>query len=178
MIYKSKLFDEIEVEFSKVTAKDYTTAANPINNLKTSIFYIKKHHFPTQEDFEKAAVKAIADTIKILEKDIISKALAFQELAYKDYKQLVDPQKWINFSQKEASKISYEEYSDDEIKFLRHLYILWLTWVYCDEELKKLRIKSSKEQYQNLGKSQREYITKRNDILKQRVQSWHITDDE
>ncbi|WP_338971249.1 hypothetical protein [Spiroplasma endosymbiont of Panorpa germanica] len=178
MIYKSKLFDEIEQEFEKISKKEYSTSGNPLSNLKTSIFYLKKHHFSSKEEFEKTVVKRIADTIKTIEKDIVTKSVAFQEIAYQNYNQLIDPEKWVNFSKKEATELSYNEYGEDEIKFLRHLYILWLTWVYCDEELKKLRIKSSKEQYKNLGKSQREYITKRNDILKQRVKAWHVEEVE
>ncbi|AHI53970.1 hypothetical protein SSABA_v1c05660 [Spiroplasma sabaudiense Ar-1343] len=178
MIFKSELYNEIEEEFAKVSAREYLKVANPLSNLKTTLYYLKKHHFTSKEELEKLIVKEISETIKILESDIITKAMAFQELAYNSYQQLVDPQKWINFSQREATILSFDEYPEKELKLLRHLHILWLTWIYCDEELRKLRIRSSKDNYINLGKAQRDYIVKRNNMLKERIVQRQTYDED
>ncbi|AOG60302.1 hypothetical protein SHELI_v1c03470 [Spiroplasma helicoides] len=169
MRIKSDFYKEIEAEFKIITEREHLNGGgNPVSNLSTKMFYISKHQFNSFDDFDQAIVTEIANTLQSLEDIIVKKALRFQELAREAYGKNVDPQKWVDYAQKEAQALSYEMYDDKEIKYLRHFHIVWLTWVYCDEELKKLRVKASRDMYHDLGKVEKDYIKKRSEILRSR----------
>ncbi|AUB31458.1 hypothetical protein [Spiroplasma floricola] len=166
MRIKSDFVKEIEAEFKIILEKENLGGgANPASNLSIKMFYLTKHQFKSYDEFDQAVVTEIANTLQSLEDIIVKKALSYQALAKEAYNENIDPQKWIDYAQKEAQALSFEMYSEKEIKYLRHFHIVWLTWVYCDEELKKLRIKASRDKYHEIGKIEKDYIKKRTDVL-------------
>ncbi|AHI52753.1 hypothetical protein [Spiroplasma culicicola] len=170
MRIKSDFYKEIESEMKIITEREHLgSGGNPVSNLNTKMFYLSKHQFNSYDEFDQAIVAEIANTLQSLEDIIVKKALNYQELAKEAYDQNVDPQKWVDFAQREAQSLSYEMYDEREIKYLRHFHIVWLTWVFCDEELKKLRIKSSRDLYHHIGKVEKDYVKKRTEILKNNV---------
>ncbi|AGR41034.1 hypothetical protein [Spiroplasma taiwanense] len=167
MLVKSDFYKEIEAEFKIISEKEHLgSGGTPVNNLNTKMFYLSKHQFNSYLEFDQAIVTEIASTLQSLEDIIVKKALTYQELARDSFNEDIDPQKWIDYAQNEAQKLSYEMYNDKEIKYLRHFHIVWLTWVFCDEELKKLRIKASRDLYHHIGKVEKDYVKKRTEILK------------
>lgn len=167
MRIKSDFYKEIEAEFKVISEKEHLTAGgNPVANLSTKMFYLTKHQFNSYDEFDQAIVSEIANTLQQLEDVIVKKALSYKELAKDAYGQNVDPQKWVDYAQKEAKKLSYEMYDEKELHYLRHFNIVWLTWVFCDEELKKLRIRASRDLYHHIGQTERDYVKKRNEIIK------------
>ncbi|ATX71270.1 hypothetical protein [Spiroplasma clarkii] len=174
MRIKSDFYKEIEQEFKIITEREHLgTGGNPASNLATKMFYISKHQFNSYDEFDQAIVTEIANTLQSLEDIIVKKAINYQKLAKETYNQNVDPQKWVDYAQKQAANLSYEMYDEKEIKYLRHFHIVWLTWVYCDEELKKLRVKASRDLYHHIGKVEKDYVKKRTEILKN-----NTSDDE
>ena len=170
MRIKSDFYREIEAEFKTIAEKENLGGgANPVSNLSTQMFYLSKHQFNSFDDFDQAVVSEVANTIQSLEDIIVKKALSYQQLAKETYNQNIDPQKWVDYAQSEAYKLSYEMYDERELKYLRHFHIIWLTWVFCDEELKKLRIKASRDLYRYIGKTaENVHIKRRNDLMKQK----------
>jgi hypothetical protein len=167
MRIKSEFYKEIESEFKIISEKEHlTSGGNPVSNLEVKMFYLTKHQFNSYDEFDQAIVVEIANTLQSLEDIIVKKALAYKALAKEAYNQNVDPQKWVDFAQKEAKDLSYEMYDEREVKYLRHFHVVWLTWVFCDEELKKLRIRASRDLYHHIGQAQRDYIQKRNKIIR------------
>ncbi|QBQ07599.1 hypothetical protein SGLAD_v1c04000 [Spiroplasma gladiatoris] len=170
MRIKSDFYKEIEAEFKIITEREHLgSGGNPVSNLNTKMFYLSKHQFNSYDEFDQAVVAEIANTLQSLEDIIVKKALSYKDLAKEAYGQNVDPQKWVDYAQKEAQELSYEMYDEREIKYLRHFHIVWLTWVYCDEELKKLRIKASRDLYHDIGKIEKDYVKKRSEILKNKI---------
>ncbi|AGR42039.1 hypothetical protein [Spiroplasma diminutum] len=167
MRIKSDFYKEIETEFKVISEKEHLgSGGNPVSNLSTKMFYLSKHQFNSYDEFDQAIVTEIANTLQSLEDIIVKKALSYQALAKEAYNENVNPQKWVDFAQREAQALSYEMYDEREIKYLRHFHIVWLTWVFCDEELKKLRIKASRDLYHHIGKTEKDYVKKRTEILK------------
>ncbi|WP_339021600.1 hypothetical protein [Spiroplasma endosymbiont of Atherix ibis] len=166
MQIKSEFFKEIETEFKIISEREHLgTWGNPASNLSIKMFYLSKHQFKSYDESDQAIVTEIANTLQSLEDIIVKKALSYQALAKEAYNENIDPQKWIDYAQREAQALSFEMYNEREIKYLRHFHIVWLTWVYCDEELKKLRIKASRDKYHEIGKPEKDYIKKRNNYL-------------
>ncbi|WP_339034817.1 hypothetical protein [Spiroplasma endosymbiont of Cantharis rufa] len=164
---KSDFYKSIENEFKIISEKEHlNSSGNPVNNLNTKMFYLLKHHFNSFEEFDQAIIEEISNTLQSLEEVIVKKALSFQALAKDVFNENINPQKWVDFAQKEAQNLSYEMYDESEVKYLRHFHIVWLTWVYCDEELKKLRIKASRDVYNNIGQVEKDYMRKRAQMLK------------
>jgi hypothetical protein len=167
MRIKSDFYKEVETEFAIISEKEHLTAGgNPVSNLEVKMFYLTKHQFNSYDEFDQAIVSEIANTLQSLEDIIVKKAIAYKALAKDAYGQNVDPQKWVDYAQKEAKKLSYEMYDEREVKYLRHFHIVWLTWIFCDEELKKLRIRASRDLYRHIGQAQRDYIQKRSQIIR------------
>ncbi|ASP28105.1 hypothetical protein SCORR_v1c03310 [Spiroplasma corruscae] len=170
MRIKSDFYKEIESEFKIISEKEHLgNGGNAMSNLSTKMFYLSKHQFNSFDDFDQALVTEIANTLQSLEDIIVKKAFEYQRLAKEAYKEEIDPQKWIDFAQGEASNLSFEMYSEKELKYLRYFHIVWLTWIFCDEELKKLRTRVSRDLYHNIGSAEKNYVKKRNEILKNKI---------
>jgi len=153
MLIKSDFFKKIENEFKTIKSKERLGGGgNPASNLATKIFYMSKTLSTSSDDLDQTLITEIYNALQSLEDSIVKIALNYQTLAKSIFNQNVNPQKWIDFAQKQATELSYEMYSEDEVKLLRRFYIVWLTWIYCDEEFKKMRILSSRNTYYGLGK--------------------------
>ncbi|AKU79583.1 hypothetical protein [Spiroplasma turonicum] len=170
MRIKSDFYKEIEAEFKIISEKEHLgNGGNAMSNLSTKMFYLSKHQFNSFDDFDQALVTEIANTLQSLEDIIVKKAFEYQRLAREAYHEEIDPQKWIDFAQSEASNLSYEMYTEKELKYLRYFHIVWLTWIFCDEELKKLRTRVSRDLYHNIGSAEKNYVKKRSEILKSKI---------
>ncbi|WP_338969335.1 hypothetical protein [Spiroplasma endosymbiont of Labia minor] len=169
MQFKSEFYKSIDSEFHIIIEREFLSGGNPVTNLQVKMFYLLKHHYDSKEQFDRAIISEITDTLQSLENAIIKKTTSYQKLAHDSYHQNIDAQKWIDFAQSQATMLSYEMYNESELKYLRHFHIVWLTWIYCDEELKKLRIRSSRDMYNSIGKNEKTLIEKRNKYLKRNL---------
>ncbi|WP_342268514.1 hypothetical protein [Spiroplasma endosymbiont of Aspidapion aeneum] len=165
----------IKTEFSKrvsaelrilIDRENVFSGTNTLNNLITKLFYVAKHSPKEGDEFDKDYLKEIADTIFNLEDLVVKNALTYEELIYVSYNKEINPQQWIDFAQSEARKASYEMYDDDELVYLRGLHISYLTWVYCDDSLKRARIRISRESFKKIAQIEKDYVIKRTDNLR------------
>ncbi|ARU91927.1 hypothetical protein SCLARK_001402 [Spiroplasma clarkii] len=116
MRIKSDFYKEIEQEFKIITEREHLgTGGNPASNLATKMFYISKHQFNSYDEFDQAIVTEIANTLQSLEDIIVKKAINYQKLAKETYNQNVDPQKWVDYAQKQAANLSYEMYDEKKL---------------------------------------------------------------